>query len=374
MALSCSLHTAYVYDRGGLRVIGKFGPLTKIKWGRTRDDISVATATVAAPSAECREDLKLIASGRHELVVFRGDQRVWEGPITRITYRGAAMEIEAKDVMHYANRTIMRNEYDNRYPNNTTALARIQRIFRTELARKEALDPPVNVIRHAQYLFADPAKGEKDAGTAARTLKYEMTLFEHIDNYAQRGGIDYTVVGRSVLFFDVRKAIGKTPMVTASDFLEDPIITEYGMELATYVSHTDGKGHQGDAGGTDPYYGEWEVLFQAYDEDAERDGDEPPSIAELRSQAQRTLSQSYRPPVVVRVPDNTSINPKGVLRIEDLVPGVHIPMTAKLPGRTLSQVQKLDSMTVTESAAEGEKISVVLSPAPSSTYAEEDEE
>lgn len=373
MALSCENHTAYIFDRGGRRKIGMFGPLSKIKWGRVRDDMSVATATVAAPSAECRRDLGLADAGRHELVVFRGKSRVWEGPITRITYRGDAVEIEAKDVMHYANRTIMRREYDNRYPNNTTALARIQRILRTEMARKEALDPPVNVVAHAQYLFADAAKGQRDAGTAARTLPYEMTLFEHIDNYAQRGGIDYTVVGRSILFFDVRKPIGQTPMVTASDFLGDPVITQYGMELATYVSHTDGKGHQGDAGGVDPYYGEWEILFQAYDEDAERDGDEPPSVAELRSQAQRTLAQSHRPPVVVRIPDNTSINPDGVLRIEDLVPGVHIPMSADLPGRSVSQMQKLDSMTVTETAGEGERIAVVMSPAPDSKYAEEDE-
>lgn len=371
MALSCSLHTAYIYDRGGLRKIGALSPLGRVRWGRVRDDMSVATAVVASPGRDCRGVLALMEAGRHELVIFRGKHRVWEGPITRITYRGNAVEVEAKDVMHYANRTIMRSEYDNRYPNNTTAIARVQRIMTTELARKEALDPPVNVLRHAQYLTA--SEGERDAGTASHTVPYEMTLFEHIDNYAQRGGLDYTVVGRSILFFDVRKKIGQTPIVTADDFLGDPVITQYGMELATYVSHTDGKGNQGDAGGVDPYYGEWEVLHQAYDEDAQREGDEPPSVAELRSQAQRSLSQSERPPLVVRVPDNTSLNPDGVLRIEDMVPGIYIPLSAELPGRSLSQMQKLDSMTVEEVAGQGENIKVVMSPAPSSRYAEEEE-
>lgn len=374
MALSCAQHTAYVFDRGGRRKVAQFGPLLKVKWGRLRDDISVATAVVGVPSAACSRALGIIEAGRHELVIFRGTDRVWEGPITRITYTGTKVEIEAKDVMHYVNRTIMRREYDNRYPNNSTALARIRRIMTAEMARKEALDPPINTLAHVKYLFADTAAGERDAGTAARTLPYEMTVFEHIDNYAQRGGVDYTVVGRSILFFDVRKRIGQTPMVTADDFLGDPVITQYGMELATYVAHSDGKGHFGEAGGTDPYYGQWEVLFQAYDEDAERDGDEPPSVEELRSQAERTHRQSYRPPLVVRIPDNTSLNPDGVLRIEDLVPGVHIPMRAALPGRTVSQMQKLDSMTVTEDAQNGEKISVVMSPAPSNDYAEEDEE
>lgn len=371
MALSCVNHTAFIYDRGGKRQIMQVDPLSRVRWERVRDTMSVATADVSVPSAQCRRDVGLVEAGRHELVIFRGPRRVWEGPITRITYEGNAVSFEAKDVGHYVNRTIMRSEYDNRYPNNTTALIRLERILRAELARKEAQDPPINVLEHLRILTNAPAG--KDAGTAARTLPYEMTVFEHLDNYAQRGGLDYTVVGRSLVLFDVRKKIGQTPMVTGDDFLGDPVITQYGMELSTIVAHTDGKGHFGLAGEADPYYGEWETLYQAYDEDAERDGDEPPSVAELESQAKRTHDQSRLPPLVVRIPDNTSLNPNGVLTVEDLVPGVHIPLTAKLPGRTVTQMQKLDSMSVEESAEGGEQIKVVLSPAPSEKYLEEDE-
>jgi hypothetical protein len=127
---------------------------------------------------------------------------------------------------------------------------------------------------------------------------------------------------------------------------------------------TDGKGHAGIAGGVDPYYGEWEILHQAYDEDAK--GAKPedvPSTAEMTSQAQRAYAQGKVPPLVVRIPDNTRLNPNGVLTIDDLVPGTWIPLSAKLPGRTLSQMQKLDSMTVEETAKGGEIISVTLSPA-----------
>ena len=640
MALSCERHTAVIYDRGGKRKVMALTPLSRVKWGRVRDTISTATAYVAAASAECRNDLGLVEAGRHELVIFRGRRRVWEGPITRITYQGNAVTVDAHDVMHYPNRTIMHNEYDNRYPNNTRVLDRVKRIMTTELARKEALDPPVNVLQHITYAYAGDAtiysgrhyntiplvqairasastaainallvpmrdtyglqefsiragngtgeygiiweeakmgdhqikeavvavvqglakyppefirrmnlhafwftkklsqtttpagwniaglavdrrlyldilddgegmiewtfqhelthliwnhyaatqvqltkdwmaanppsfggysgnnymnppvtgehpegftrdygrasvaediadvagmamnsmahtlikgwaetdpylarklalyrawlgqvsgglvgpsvtyfdavntgksititgpSGARDAGTAAHTLPHEMTVFEHIDNFAQRGGLDYTVVGRKIIFFDVRTKIGQTPMVTENDFLGEVIITQYGMELATRVEHTDGKGHFGAAGGIDPYYGEWETLYQAYDEDAERDGDEPPSVAELESQAQRTYAQSKYPPLVVRVPDNTTLNPEGVLKIEDLVPGVHIPLTATLPGRTLSQMQKLDSMTVEEDSSTGEQVKVVLSPAPGAHYMDEDE-
>lgn len=370
MALSCQTHTAFIYDRGGWRELIAIDPLTRVKWGRTRDDISSADVYVATPGRKCAEQLGMIEAGRVELVIFRGTVRVWEGPVTRVAYRGSSVQITAHDVMHYVQRTAMRGEYDNRYPNTTYVIDRVQRIMNAELARKEALDPPVNVLPHVQYLYTTP---RTDSRTAAQTKGYQQTVFDHIDAYAARGGLDYTVVGRRILFWDVHQAIGQTPQVTGDDFLGDPIITQYGMELGTQVYITDGKGHHGSAGAQDPYYGEWEVVQAAYDETTAgpdntvnnpRNLTAGPSVAEMDSQASRIWSQTKRPPIVVRIPDNTSLNPAGVLSIEDLVPGVWVPLAAALPGRTVSQMQKLDSMTVEETAASDEVIQVVLSPAP----------
>lgn len=374
MALSCEMHTAYLYDRGGRKRLASLDDLSRVKWERRRDDPSTATVYIGTPGIECQKALGLAEAGRTELVIFRGKHRVWEGPIMRISYRGASVELEARDVMVYVVRTIMKGQYNNRHPNTSTVLARIERILRAELARKEALDPPINVLPYMQFIKATPGQAE-DARTTAKTLPYEMTVFEHIDNYAARGGLDYTVVGRRVLFFDVHQKIGQTAMVTADDFIGDPVITQYGMELATYVAHTDGKGNWGDHGGTDPYYGLWEVLHQAYDEDGTdpQKPQDPPTTAELEDQAKRTHIQGSKPPLVVRIPDNTRLNPNGVLTITDLVPGVWIPLSASLPGRTVSQMQKLDSMTVEETAENGEEIKVTLSPAYAQTFVEDEE-
>jgi hypothetical protein len=357
MALSCEIHTAYIYDRGGLHQMVLLEPLYRIKWERRRDDVSAAMAYIATPTKECAHMFGIIHAGRHEMVVFRGKKRVWEGPIVRIAYKGDAIEIEAHDVMHYAVRTIMHNEYDDRYPNNGPVMERIGRILLGELSRKEALDPAINVLEHVQYVWATPPA--EDAGTAAHTKPYELTVFQHIDQYAARGGLDYTVLGRSMIFFD--------------DFIGDPVITEYGMELGTYVAMTDGEGNWGAAGGVDPYYGEHELLFQAYDESSQNTAnpEDPPTVAELTSQAVRSHNQSKLPPMVVRIPDNTRLNPNGSLTIEDLVPGIHIPLTADLPGRQLSQMQKLDSMSVEETAGSGEVIKVTLSPAIFESFVEE---
>jgi hypothetical protein len=371
MALSCERHSAFLYDRGGQRQIGSLGPLKRVKWERLRDDISTGTVWIGTPGRECSEALALAEAGRVELVIFRGKERVWEGPVSRIAYQGQDVEIEARDIMWYISRTIMQNEYDNRYPNNGKVLLRLDRVLKAELARKEALDPPVNILPHLNIIMAS-TEGAEDAGTAAHTVPYELTVFQHIDEYAARGGIDYTVIGRSLMMFDVHQRIGQTPQVTGTDFIGHPIITQYGAELATRIVMTDGKGNWGDAGGIDPYYGEWEVLHQAYDETApQAAADQPPTVAELRSQAQRSYLQGKVPPLVVRIPDNTRLNPAGVLQVSDLVPGVWIPLSADLPGRSVSQMQKLDKMTVEETPENGETISVVLSPAYPETYVEE---
>lgn len=364
MALTCETHKVALYDRGGRKKLGDLAPVIRVKWERRRDSPSVANITIGSFGSGCGEALGLLESGRAEIVIFRGTERVWEGPISRISYKGPVIEVEAKDVMYYVSRTTMHAEYDNRHPNTSTILARLQRIMPAELARKEACDPPYNIVPHIQYLYStDPAV--TDSRTAARTMPYQMSLFDHIDNYAARGGLDYTVLGRAILFFDVHSKIGQTPMVTAADFIGDPVITQYGAELTTSVAMTDGKGNFGEYGAIDPYYGEWELVHQAYDETAQdsTNPQEPPTVAELRSQAQRAQKQGSRPPLVVRIPDNTRLNPNGVLKIRDLVPGVWIPLTATLPGRSVSQMQKLDTMTVEETAADGEVIQVTLSPA-----------
>jgi hypothetical protein len=371
MALSCQTHTAFLYDRGGERQIGQLDPLERVKYTRVRDDISDGQVWITSPGEECANALAMARAGRVELVIFRGAQRVWEGPVTRIAYTGKNVQIIAKDVMWYGARTIMRNEYDNRYPNTTTVLERVERVLEAELARKEALDPPINVLEHIEYISAT-SPGVTDARTASRTLPYETTVFNHIDNYAARGGLDYTVIGRRILFFDVHERIGQAPQVGANDFLGDLVITEYGAELTTYVAMTDGKGHFGAYGQNDDYYGEWEALHQAYDEEApQADPEDVPTVAEMRSQAQRAWLQGHLPPLVARVPDNTRLNPDGVLQYAHLVPGTWIPLLVEVPGRRVSQMQKLDKMTVEEKAGIGEQIKVVLSPAYQETYVEE---
>jgi hypothetical protein len=354
VTLSCVVHTAFVYDRGGAQRVFQLEPVTSVEWERTRDDISSATVTVANPGAKCQELLLGAHPHRHELVIFRGQDRVWEGPITHMAWHKDRVEIQAKDVLHYAYRTIMRAAYNNSHPNVVTTIQRTLNVLGGELARKEALDPPINVL---PYLTAYTTPN--DSETSKRTVPYESTVFDDMDGLAWRSGMDYTVIGRRILLFDTHTVFYTTPTVTESDFLGEIIATQYGMEHATYAAVTSSAGVYGTAGGTDAYYGQWEILDSAYDEN----GTATPTRAALTSQAIRNLDGRNPVPLHVRIPDGSQLNPNGVLGMEHLIPGVRVPLRATLLSLEVSQMQKLNRVVVTETGEDGEKVAVTLYPA-----------
>lgn len=356
MAIGCvSRHTVTIYDRGGQNKLAEIVDLSEVSWSRVRDDISEANIQLSgAPCNDQNDILSQIRSSRHEVVIHRGNERVWEGPITRISGTRNSFSIHARDVMHYAARTTMRNAYSNAYPNIGFTITRAATIMNTELARKEALDPPINVLP-----FLTLHQLPTDARTSAATEAYQYQVWEHIDELAAKSGMDYTVVGRAIHFWDTHQPLGQTATLTQADFLGDLEVTEYGMELATWAHVTDGEGVYGSAGANDPYYGEIEILATAEDE---TEGASPPTSAELASQASRNLAGRMPTPVVVRVPENSSLNPDGVLTMSDLVPGVWMPLRAEVIGFEIAQMQKLQNVKVTETG-DGEQITVTLQPA-----------
>jgi hypothetical protein len=365
VSLGCVNHTVFITDRGGITTVGTLERPTLVRWNRVRDDISNAVVMVRNPGPECCGLISDIRSGRHEMVIYRGSQRVWEGPITRISDHPEYIEIEARDVMHYVYRTIARNSYSSAYPNVETVTQRMERMLLTELERKESLDPPINVLPHL-----DIRTNSETARTTRSIKRHQMTVWEDIDTMAARGGLDYTVLGRRILGFDVHDVIGRTTIMTDADFLSPVMVTEYGMELCTYSSVTDGEGNYGAVGGTDPYFGEWELLATAYEEEVSPDDTSeptPPTTAELRSQAARNMAGRNPTPVIVRVPDASLLNPETTaLSIDTIIPGIRIPVRAAMTCRTVVQEQKLDKVRV-EETERGETVAVTLSPAPGTT-------
>lgn len=355
-------HRAFIHERGGIQRIDEMLNLGTCSWSRVRDDISEASVSISAQFCDAQASLlNFIEPGRHELVIFRGDERVWEGPITRAAFSRQGAQLFARDVAHYLHFTAMQNGYDNSGANVDFVTNRAATIITAELTRKNVAElaaglPSINVLP-----FLVNHHDPQDARTTAKTVPMQYTVFEHIDNLAADYGMDYTTVGRAIHLWDTHRALGRTPIVTEADFLGDLVVTSYGMELGTRAISTDGQGVYGDAGGVDPYYGLVERLTTAYDE--ETDDGPPPTQAELQSQAVRSLVNRNPTPVTLRLPEGSGINPGGTLAIEDLIPGVLVPLRATVLVRNFSQTQKIDRVSIREDAS-GESVTLNLVPAP----------
>lgn len=377
--LGSGVNTATVYLRGGEVYRGRLSNITALRWNRRRDDISEAQVVIEGFDDDLLSLLAETHSWTHELVIFREangvQERVWEGPITYIQDDYDRWTIQAKDPMAYASRRIIRQGYNDGYQ----VVSGVQTGLKTVVERSErtlinalAYDDP-NVL---PYLSAIKHPG--DAQHSRIIPDYARTVWEDLDDLAANSGLDYTVVGRRILLWDTHRPIGRLPELRNESFSAPPRITEYGMLFCNHFGVTDGSGvygvaERGIAADGEPLLGTGyvEMLATAYGVDTDEVADASALTTEQRSVLEQTYSEqadrniAHRWPLVyqVRLPDNTRLMPEVDLGINQLVPGVWMPIRAKSRVRDVAQWQKLDQVSV-EQDDEGERVQIILSPAP----------
>jgi hypothetical protein len=396
-------HSAFIVDRGGKRRISPIIDLSQVQWSRTRDGISEAMIRVEGDA--CDRQMPIIEatrSKRHELVIYRGADRVWEGPISRIATETWGAELHAKDVLWYLEGQPMTQDWDNRYQSiagPTEVSTRLENIIEYELAHSrtqfysEGIDgaeeaivefialggtaeavlggwnvtvpalegtgiptlPSINVLP-----FLDVRHYANEARTSARTMPYEMNVMDHLKSMARTSGIDFTTVGRKIIIWDVSRHLGILRTLTSADFFANVLVTEYGADHTQSAFVVGQEGLYGSALNVKnlAYYGAWTKMFTVYNEDATAQ----PTQGDLDSQADRNLSGRSPVPIEVRIPDSSSLILSDTLTINELVCGVQIPLRASFNAREISQMQKLDHLVVTETA-ETENVQVTLTPA-----------
>lgn len=366
--LGCGTHRAFIYKRGGEVRVGELSGISSLSWERLRDDVSNASVEVEDWGVDCGELLKKLQTWAYELVIFRDNgysvERVWEGPITQIIYEQSKVTVRARDVMVYLYRRIIKNAMSDA-GRGDTVVSRAVRAIQAGLAP----DDP-NLLRYLTPIF-----GHEDARQYRSTPAYSRTVYEEVDDMASNAGLDYTALGRSILVWGTRTAIGRLPEFRDADFGSAPIVSEYGMSFATRYAVSDGNGIWGEAfapgledvSGNDPVYGTVEMLSSTWASDSEDEAGTytPEGRAKVersfQDYSETSIADRYPPPVIVRVPENTTLNPDAVVSIQHLVPGVAIPLRSSGTLRSVRATQKLDSVRVTEQGGR-ETISVSMSP------------
>lgn len=369
-------HSAFIFDRGGTKRMFPLLNMSYIQWARERDSTSEATVRIIGKACNDQmANLESARSHRHELVIFRGQERVWEGPLHRTQTQTGFAEFVAHDVTEYIFNQPLTQTWNNQYPNVTTVTQRIGDIIAYEmthgrtmkffdgtnwvdypmLAWEDPATPPANVVPFLQvHHFPNEAR------YSGKTLPFDMTVGDHLASLARSQGIDFTAMGRAIHIWDTSRSLGRLQTLTEADFYADVLVSEYGADhtQAAYVVAQEGIYGQSVNPDNLDYYGPWTKMFTVYNDD----GTDQPTQSELNSQAQRNTSGRSPAPIEVRVPDNSGIILSDTLTINKLVAGVQVPLRATLGARKISQLQKLDSVTVTEDE-NGETVQVTLTPA-----------
>lgn len=362
--LGCGTHRVFVYRRGGVIPVGEITEISHVDWNRKRDDISTAKIIVSGWSLDCGNLISMIKTLAYEIVIFRDNgysvDRVWEGPITLLQYEADRVTIHAKDVMFHPYRRIMREAMSDA-GEGTNVVNRAVRILQTALAP----DDP-NVLAYLQPNTADAPMQYRSVPA------YGRTAFEEIDDMASNAGLDYTVVGRAILLWGTRNALGTLPEFRDQDLGSTPVVSEYGMSFANYYAVSDGNGLWGaanrlDEDGKDETFGLVEMLSSSWASNDSTDAStftesaRAKAIESFEGFAERSIADRYPPPVIVRLPENTTLNSSAVVSIRHLVPGVAIPLRSTGTLRSVVGRQKLDSVTVVEEGGV-ETISISMSP------------
>jgi hypothetical protein len=222
-----------------------------------------------------------------------------------------------------------------------------------------------------------------DAKQSRVVLDNSKTAWEEVDDLAATAGLDYVTVGRRIILNDTHRSIGQLPEMRDNDFSDPPVVTEYGMQTCNSFTVTNNSGLSSEPvypmdpttgkrltqDTFDKYYGVMEQLASAYNEstggttDALTADQRNKLIEAMGEQARRSIAPRWPTPVVVRVPDNSALNPDIHVGINQLVPGVWMPLRSSGTVRDVSQWQKLDSISVEETNTQ-EQVRVTMSPAP----------
>jgi len=223
--LGCGQLTAYLYDRGGQQRLYRFeaGAVVSADWTRVLSDTGSATLIVDAALCDC-DWLGRIRAVRHELVLYRDNQRVWEGPITRIAYSQTRVTIIAKDVSWWFHKRA------------------VLRTFATGNAVSLALGYAQQALVHDNpnaraFLQANLNRGETITTAHNDADGYVIDALDEL----VEAGIDWAVLGRRVFFWASVNPVGRTNLIrTPTDLAAEVTVFEDGESLVTRAFATGG--------------------------------------------------------------------------------------------------------------------------------------
>lgn len=327
-ALGCAVsYQAAVHAQGGGALWTRIGGITKLEWGRTRDDFSEASVSVAKSDAgaECCGQLGDTRTWGHELTVYRDEALVWQGPIVRTTETRTGFTLEARDMIAWLDKRAVSPaaaEYFAPTPYDTGAQIR--------LILQDAFPAAVPLRDPGLTQWMDVS--DTGTGTTIDHLWKDTKMVGDLVRELLAAGVDMYTVGRRVVVASDEAQLGLEPLrLRDQDFLADLHVVENGLDAATRGLLVGGQpldGNQqpveggspivGRAGGPEPFYGQLDKISTSPNttDQATADG----IAAAMRA-------YGHPPPLDLVIPDNARLSPQAQVTIDQLMPGAVVIVT-----------------------------------------------
>lgn len=332
-------NVAVIYERGGTRRLFDVPAVASLEWARNLDAISRSTITTSPARgerawADCCAELSQVQPWAHEVVMYRDDERVWEGPVRRVLQNRAGVQIIASDVVGWSERKVQA----------ANILATV------------GLTPQMTTLLTA--VLASVANVTKTVGgTPSYTVPLDVKAggyWSALLSTLTGAGLSFTTVGRRVLYWDdPAYSPGATAILNPERHLIGDVETaREGDDLADKVYATNDQGELGSASTPDTYYGGVERSFAAAG---------VVGAAALNAVAARLQAARYPMPESLTIPDGSTLNCDAPFPIGVLVPGVLTPVKVTDLCWPVEQTMMLTDVRVTQDG-NGEKVGVSYAP------------
>lgn len=341
--LGAGINRAFIGNRTGTSTLGPEVPTTSIEWGRELNGIT--RPQIVVDPAKCTPALADVHPWAHSLIVFRNEERVWEGPIRQRRDTAKGLIITASDVLGWTERRAVAVGR-----NVAGGLVRAQMLWAIQQAF--AADDP-NVLAYVQQM-GTPTELADLVVTAGE--KYQWDVLSDMGGSGGR----FTALGRSILLWDEATNLGRLRDLSPENhLLEDVDLYEDGDSLATRVVSRNDNGlvrsatPPTGAGAVDPFYGLVETIVAS----------SATTAAGVTRTAQATANKAYPTPLTIDVPSTAALRCDAPFPIRDLVPGMLVPVqTTTATARQVSATFVLTAVKVTQQAGRDEVVTITLAP------------
>lgn len=323
-----SEYTARIHWRGGALElpVPSMDAVTEVTWGRTADDVSEASVTLAR-CGDCA-GIADIHPWVHELTIYRDGDIEWQGPVRRVRVRRDTIIIEALDVAGWLDHLVntFRVSYTDTTPDGRgRRRGTIVYVARNHLRlnlEESSLSVPPDYPGIMDYLVTDETglptiKVEKDG--SSNTAVWTEFLGTMLRGWVDRG-LHFTTVGRSLILRGWPDQ--NTPAqarVSLADLVGEVEVVRDGDQAATYSFATTQQtqdisdGLTVGTGRVGTPYGRLDSLVRIQEDD--------PTEDDLRAAARSDIAGRYPAPMVIQIPSSAQIAPQAPVRMSQLVPG-----------------------------------------------------